>query len=106
MNVGLTFHSVVLVSFLKIVANAVDVNSDAGSILVALGSLSALSLMGSRLLFNMKEAGEKGLNQGTGCNTNSTASSIDFATPFEGTIAEAPEGEETEITEVHVVGSV
>lgn len=51
------------------------------SIFAAVGSPALLSLLGARLLFNMKEAGAKGLNQGTSCGSKSTVSEIDFTEP-------------------------
>lgn len=47
----------------------------------AVGNLASLSILGAHLLFNMKEAGAKGLNQGTSCSSRATMSNIDFATP-------------------------
>ena len=41
-----------------------------------------LSILGARLLFNMKEAGAKGLNEGTSCGSKSTISNIKFGVPL------------------------
>lgn len=48
-----------------------------------IGNPAVLSLVGVRLLLNMKEAGAKGLNQGVGGSGGSrfTVSGMDFATP-------------------------
>ena len=52
------------------------------NVLEQLGSPSFLSLLGSRLLFNMKEAGERGQNEGTSYrSSSSTISEMDFAEP-------------------------
>lgn len=51
------------------------------TILTSIGNPVLLSLLGARLLFNMKEAGAKGLNQGTSCGSKSTVSEIDFTEP-------------------------
>ena len=72
--------SVIFVSVLQVI----DVNAGGGSTLLSIildlvGSPALLSILGARLLFNMKEAGEKGLNQGTSCGSKSTVSEIDFA---------------------------
>lgn len=78
-----------------------------GFILTFIGNQSLLSLMGSRLLFNMKEAGEKGLNQGTSCNSRSTTSSIDFAEgPGGSATAETSEIDEVELEEIHEIEEV
>lgn len=59
----------------------IDGNMLLCTIFSAAGSLPLLSLLGARLLFNMKEAGEKGLNQGTSCRKKSTSSEINFIEP-------------------------
>ena len=72
--------SVIFVSVLNILTdNFGDNESLLPFILNLVGNPSFLSILGARLLFNMKEAGEKGLNQGTSCGSNSTISEIDFA---------------------------
>ena len=45
------------------------------------GSPAFLSILGARLLFNMKEAGEKGLNPGTSCCSKSTVTNMFFEVP-------------------------
>ncbi|KAL5524850.1 hypothetical protein ACEPAF_9996 [Sanghuangporus sanghuang] len=51
-------------------------------ILSSLGNPSFLSLLGSRMLINLKEAGERGQNEGTNYKIPSmTLSDIDFAEP-------------------------
>ena len=49
-------------------------------ILSTLRDPPVLSLLGSRMLFNMKEAGECGVNEGTNCMA-STMSEIRFGSP-------------------------
>ena len=74
-------------------------------ILNFVASPSLLSILGARLLFNMKEAGEKGLNQGTSCGAKSTMSDIDFAVPLQVTTSELEgkleEPEVIELSEMH-----
>ena len=69
----------ILISVLKIISILVEVNLVVSTIFDIAGNTSFLSILGAHLLFNMKEAGEKGLNQGTGCGSKSTVSSIGFA---------------------------
>ena len=47
------------------------------SVLNALGSPTLLCILGSRLFFNLKEAGEHGVNEGTNWGSH-TVSSIHF----------------------------
>ena len=54
-----------------------------------LTNLSLLSILGARLLLNMKEAGTKGLNEGTSCGSKSTISNIDFGAPAEATASQS-----------------
>ena len=54
-----------------------------------LANPSLLSILGARLLFNMKEAGAKGLNEGTSCSSRSTISAIDFGAPPEATAGQS-----------------
>ena len=56
------------------------------------GNTSFLSILGAHLLFNMKEAGERGLNQGTSCGSKSTMSNIDFAMPPEAATSDSRAG--------------
>ena len=73
-------HSVILVSVFEIIVNfTFESNALFAYILTVLGNPSLLSILGARLLFNMKEAGFKGLNQGMSCGSKSTVSEIDFA---------------------------
>ena len=52
------------------------------SVLGALGNPSLLTILGSRMLFNLKEAAELGVNEGTNVRvTSRTMSAIDFAEP-------------------------
>ena len=71
----------ILVSSLKIVLVVVQVTTLLDYIFTVIGNPSLLSVLGARILINMKEAGEKGLNQGTGCRPRSTLSGIDCAMP-------------------------
>ena len=77
-------HSVVLVSVFAILVDFVS-GSEAlfAYILTILGNPSLLSILGAHLLFNMKEAGVKGLNEGTSCGSKSTISDIEFGVPPE-----------------------
>ena len=47
----------------------------------AIGNPNLLSILGAHLLFSMKEAGEKGLNQGTNCGAESSVSGLVFGVP-------------------------
>ena len=77
-------HSVILVSVFEIVGNFTDEsNALFAYILNVLGNPALLSILGAHLLFNMKEAGAKGLNEGTSCGSKSTISDIDFGAPPE-----------------------
>lgn len=61
------------------------------------GNPVILSSVGARLLINMKEAGEKGLNEGMGSSAASrdTVSGMDFAAPHaHRSIASRADGEE------------
>ena len=50
----------------------------------ALGNPLYFSLLGSRMLFNLKEAGERGQNEGTSYRTaSSTLGEMDFAEPVD-----------------------
>ena len=64
------------------------------------GNTSFLSILGAHLLFNMKEAGEKGLNQGTSCGSKSSMSNIDFAAPPEAATSDSGSG----MTGIEVIG--
>ena len=77
-------HSVILVSVMAIVVDLpIGSNARFAYVLSVLGNPSLLSLFGARLLFNMKEAGLKGLNEGTSCGSKSTISDIEFGAPPE-----------------------
>ena len=83
------FLRVIFVSILKIVTNfVVDVNLVVASILDFAGNPAFLSILGAHLLFNMKEAGERGLNQGTSCGSELTVSDIDFTATLPATTSE------------------
>ena len=65
-------------------------NDFLSSILVQLGNPAFLCVLGSRMLFNLKEAGERGQNEGTSYNaTSRTVSGMEFAEPHQVN----PEGE-------------
>ncbi|KAL5524826.1 hypothetical protein ACEPAF_9972 [Sanghuangporus sanghuang] len=52
------------------------------NVLSSLGHPALLTTLGSRMLFNLKEAGERGQNEGTNYRTpTSTISDMDFAEP-------------------------
>ena len=77
-------HSVILVSVFEIIINFTEgSNALFTYILNVLANPPLLSILGTRLLFNMKEAGVKGLNEGTSCDSKSTISDIDFGAPPE-----------------------
>lgn len=76
------FSSLILVSVLQIMDTSLgEASTLLSAILNSVGSPAFLSILGARLLFNMREAGEKGLNEGTSCGSKSTVSGIDFAEP-------------------------
>ncbi|OCB87149.1 hypothetical protein A7U60_g5663 [Sanghuangporus baumii] len=57
-------------------------NQVLSNILSSLGNPALLSLLGTRMLFNLKEAGERGQNEGTSYRVQSgTVSEINFAAP-------------------------
>ena len=70
---------VIVVSVLKIISVFVDANQLLASIVEFAGSSGFLSVLGAHLIFNMKEAGEKDLNQGMSCAFQTTISGIGFA---------------------------
>lgn len=81
-----------------------ELDGIASNILTDIGSTPLLSLVGSRLLFNMKELGEKGLNQRTSCSSRSSAGSNDFVeTPGGDGAAETSEIEEVELEEIREI---
>ena len=64
-------------------------------VLYVFASPASLSIMGTRLLFNMREAAEKGLNQGTSCPTDLMISTINIA-------RNSGQGEEVGTREMHI----
>ena len=77
-------HSVILISVFAIIVNFTEEsNALFAYVLNMLGNPPLLSILGARLLFNMKEAGAKGLNEGTSCGSKSTISDIEFGAPLE-----------------------
>ena len=77
-------HSVILVSVFEIVEDfTLESNALFAHILTVLANPPLLSMLGARLLFNMKKAGAKGLNEGTSCGSKSTISDIEFGAPPE-----------------------
>lgn len=79
------FHSVILCSMFAILGFRLTIpNIILADILSSLGNPSFLSLLGSRMLVNLKEAGERGQNEGTNYRPPTiTMSDIDFAIPRE-----------------------
>ena len=76
---SLFFKSVIFVILLRILSDTVGVGGALNIIFGALGDASILSILSARLLINMKEAGEKGLYQGTSCGSQATTiSGMDF----------------------------
>ena len=89
-------HSVILISVFQVVdIFTAESNALFTYFLAGLANPSLLSILGARLLFNMKEAGAKGLNEGTSCGSKSTISDIDFSAPPE-TAASQSNDEATE----------
>ena len=77
-------YSVILVSVFAIIDDFTsESNALFGYVMDGLANPSLLSILGARLLFNMKEAGAKGLNEGTSCGSKSTISDINFGAPPE-----------------------
>ena len=72
--------SVIFVTTSNILYDFIEANSTTSLILNSLGSTPILSLIGSRMLLNMKEAGECGVNEGTNCLA-SAVSDIQFGSP-------------------------
>ena len=96
--------SVILVSVFGIVANLTQKSVTLfGNILTVLDNPSLLSILGTRLLFNMKEAGAKGLNEGTSCGQKSTISDIEFAAPPGAVISQSYETTEVGNTEIEEI---
>ncbi|KAL5524827.1 hypothetical protein ACEPAF_9973 [Sanghuangporus sanghuang] len=77
----LYFMLAIACSIFAIIEFRVVVSNDfAAAILTALGNSSFLTILGNRMLFNLKEAGERGQNEGTSYRSPSRAiSDIDFA---------------------------
>ena len=87
----------IIVSVLTIMDEATVTNDILFVILEFIGNPALLSIVGAHILFNMKEAGENGLNQGTSCGSKSTASEIDFAdAPQDATNQSQEDAAETE----------
>ena len=85
-------HSVILVSVFAIVGNFTDKSNALFPCIVGgLNNPALLSILGARLLFNMKEAGVKGLNEGTSCGSKSTISDINFGVPPEASASQSHE---------------
>ena len=98
-------YSVILVSVFAIVGEFTsESNALFAYIVSGLADPALLSILGARLLFNMKEAGAKGLNEGTSCDSKSTISDIEFGAPPEATTSqsydEATEPGTAEIQEI------
>lgn len=83
---------VIFVSVLQIIDDVFDQSTLVALIFSFVGNPTLLSLLGARLLLNMKEAGEKGLNQGTSCGSKSTVSEVDFAEAPQASTEHSQEG--------------
>ena len=91
----------ILVSVLRVISIFVVESLVVSAILSFAGNSAFLSILGAHLLFNMKEAGAKGLNQGTSCGSKSTVSGIDFAEPAQSAVGHSQEeAEEVEAIEM------
>ena len=77
----MSMFRVILVSAVNIIDNFLDETSALSAAFSCVGNPALLSILGARLLFNMKEAGAKWLNQGISCGSKSTASEAVFAPP-------------------------
>jgi len=99
------FLAVIVFCVANILPEQVNSNSVFGDIFAAIGNPGVLSLVGSRLLLNMKEAGEKGLNQGISHSLQSISSNIDFAAPSDG-LAETSLGNTAESMEAGIQETV
>lgn len=73
------FFSLISVSVLQIIDSIFSEDSLLSLILTLVGSPALLSLLGARLLFNLKEAGSNSLSQGTSCGSKSTVTAMDFS---------------------------
>ena len=101
----MVYYSVILVSVFHIIIDfTFGSNALFAYALEVLANPPLLSVLGTRLLFNMKEAGAKGLNEGTSCGSKSTISDIEFGAPPEASASqsheEAMEAETLEIEEI------
>lgn len=72
---------VILVSVVNIIAGFLDENSVLSAAFANVVKPALLSILGARLLCNMKEAGAKGLKEGTSCGSKSTVSETVYASP-------------------------
>ena len=79
----LTFISVVSCCVINIVQfKVVSSNAFLSNVLATLGNPALLTILGNRMLFNLQEAAELGVNQGTNVRVPSrTMSNMDFAGP-------------------------
>ena len=102
---SLLIHSVILVSVFQIVVNFTFESSALFTyILNVLANPALLSILGARLLFNMKEAATKGLNEGTSCGSKSTISDIEFGVPPEAATSQShAESMEAGIAEIEEI---
>ena len=96
----------ILISVGAIVSNYIPLSLPVVVVEGSIGRSAILSSVGARLLINMKEAGEKGLNQGTSCPSHSTASSIDFAEAPGGGDGETSQDEEIEMEDIRGVDGI
>lgn len=74
-------HRVLYVSLVSILVNSLNHSTVLSTTFSALGNLVWMSIIGARLLINMKEAGEKGLGYGTSCVSKPTITTVEFAAP-------------------------
>jgi len=73
----LYFFAVVFCSLTNVISYATEVNAIFSYVLVTIGSPALLCVTGSHLLIHLREAAEKGLNEGTSYRLDSV-SVIDF----------------------------
>ena len=97
--------SVILVCVFDIVK---DLKADSDALIIhtlgVLNNPALLSVLGTRLLLNMKEAGAKALNEGTSCGAGSTISNIEFSTSPEVAASRSlDETREVGITEIEEI---
>ena len=85
---------------MNIAGNFVTAETTRFFVLALMGNPAFLSVLGARLLFNMKEAGTKGLNEGRSCGSKSTVSDIEFEPPPEAAATTQSRDGPTEASEI------